>query len=214
MSEPTFALDVSINRLEGIIEQYDDCEFMQLRTPLTGYRSDDLKGIPYLLDNGAFTIFHESKWLRMSAEGINDEHCIGIVVPDVVADWTRTLFDFERYKRWVPIDKRFIVLQDGCTRESIPWGEIVGVFVGGTTSFKYSEAVFECIKEAKRRNKWVHVGRVNTPLRLLYFDGWIDSFDGSGLSRFDEMLDNAVETIRMLRKTHQMRLDDFGGVHE
>lgn len=208
--EPTLALDVSISKLKVIESEYADCNFMQLRTPLTQYKDDEEGDIPYILDNGAYTYFDEPKWLRMTAKGINDEHCKGIVMPDVVGDWTRTLFQFEMYKRWVPLEKRFIVLQDGCMWETIPWEQISGVFLGGTDAYKYSNEAYACLHEARRLDKWVHVGRVNTPYRVVYFDGLVDSVDGSGISRFDHMLEAAVKTIRLLRGTKQLHLDDFG----
>lgn len=209
--EPIFALDVSIRKLKVIESENEDCNFMQLRTPLTQYRADEDGVIDYLLDNGAYSCFEEGKWLRMTTQGINDTHCIGIVMPDIVGDWTRTRLMFDQYKRWVPREKRFIVLQDGCTTSGgrIPWDEIVGVFLGGSTAYKYSEAAWLLLKEAKARGKHVHIGRVNTPLRLIYFEGMMDSFDGSGISMFDDMLNACLDTVRQLRSTKQLRLDCY-----
>ena len=43
--------------------------------------------------------------------------------------------------------------------------------------------------------KWVHVGRVNTAPRVKNWLGLADSIDGSGISKYDHMLENVLEAI-------------------
>jgi hypothetical protein len=42
----------------------------------------------------------------------------------------------------------------------------------------------------------VHVGRVNTAARVRNWVGLADSIDGSGISRFDHMLEDVLAMIR------------------
>jgi hypothetical protein len=43
--------------------------------------------------------------------------------------------------------------------------------------------------------KWVHVGRVNEPRRLNNWLDAADSIDGSGISRYDHMLEAVLKAI-------------------
>lgn len=80
-----------------------------------------------------------------------------------------------------------IVLQDGATSDTVPWGELAAVFVGGSTGWKEGPAAAALLVEAARRGIWRHIGRVNTArrLRLLEQVGF-ESFDGTQFSRFSE----------------------------
>ena len=79
----------------------------------------------------------------------------------------------------------------------IPWDEIVAVFIGGTDDFKLGRHGAACVKAAKALGKWVHVGRVNTPGRLEYFeDLGADSCDGTGLARYSHMRAAIYENAR------------------
>jgi len=56
---------------------------------------------------------------------------------------------------------------------------------GGTTAFKMGSVARSIIAKAKRRDKWVHMGRVNSRRRIQYAsDVGCDSVDGSGFVRF------------------------------
>lgn len=59
------------------------------------------------------------------------------------------------------------------------------VFIGGTTEFKLGATARAITAEAKRRGKWVHMGRVNTAQRVRYAKQiGCDSFDGTTFSRW------------------------------
>ena len=62
------------------------------------------------------------------------------------------------------------------------------MFIGGSTEWKMSVAAAAVIAEAKRRGKWIHVGRISTPRRAAHFEPMhVNSFDGSGIARFSHM---------------------------
>ena len=51
---------------------------------------------------------------------------------------------------------------------------------------------------AKALGKWVHVGRINTPVRYERWKDVADSCDGSGLARYDHMLESIFEGLPLL----------------
>lgn len=62
------------------------------------------------------------------------------------------------------------------------WREIDAVFVGGTTSWKLSQHAEKVCFEARRRGKWVHMGRVNSLRRMqIAADFGCQSVDGTYL---------------------------------
>ena len=191
-------------------------DLLQLRTPATGYARMD--GVQWVMDNGSFSNFEERSFLRMACVGIADRECLWIAMPDVVGNHGETVHLFDKYcdllsRMWIPSPdlskKACFVLQDGCNINSVPWERITAVFLGGSDKFKMSRIAYLILKEAKRRGKWVHVGRVNTPPRIHYFYEVADSIDGSGIAKFDHMLDEALDTIEHLRGGKQLTLEDW-----
>jgi len=57
------------------------------------------------------------------------------------------------------------VAQDGWQEGSTPWDELDVLFVGGSTEFKFRSGR-DAVLAAKRHNKWCHMGRVNSLIRL------------------------------------------------
>ena len=184
-------LDVSPTKLQACTEKYN-YEFWQLRTPL---RPNKLAGVPYGLDNGCFSEFKEKEWLRL-VEDCDRNTPIFITVPDIVGDAVRTLDLFKIYKRKLHGLPTCLVLQDGIGNLPIPWDELAAVFVGGSDTFKTSTEAMNACKVAKMLGKWVHVGRVNSTQRALYWKDIADSCDGSGVSRFgDTMYDTHIRNV-------------------
>ena len=191
-----------------------DCtlpEVFQLRTPLTGYRKQ--KNVKWALDNGCFSEFNETKWLQMARDGLYCPDCLWITMPDEVGDHRTTMKLFDKYTsilehlESVPTKfKAAFVLQDGCHRSDVPWSRISAVFLGGTTKFKYSREAWMILEKAKSLGKWVHIGRVNTKGRLVYFYDIADSVDGSGLAKYTHMLDDAIDVINELKNTTQEKI--------
>ena len=89
-----------------------------------------------------------------------------------------------------------MVLQDGIERVTIPWARLHAVFIGGTDAFKFGAEAFAAARAAKMLGKWVHVGRVNTARRVSDWTGIADSIDGSGISRYDHMLEAGARADR------------------
>jgi hypothetical protein len=184
--------DVSPKKIREYTERYG-YEFWQLRTPLTGYAR--CPEVPWALDNGCFSEFKREKWLRMLDECETDRP-IFITMPDIVGCAVRTLELFDQFKLRTNGLPRALVLQDGIDKHRIPWDDIEAVFIGGTDDFKHGQAAVNAAKAAKMLGKWVHVGRVNTSSRVRQWAEWADSIDGSGLCRFDHMLEDTLLAIK------------------
>lgn len=110
--------------------------------------------------------------------------CLFAVAPDVVGDARAT---WERSRRVLPAIRRLgfpaaLVAQDGLDVAALDWDAFDCLFVGGTTAYKLSEAAYGAVREAKRRGKWAHMGRVNSLRRLRAASmGGYDSADGTFL---------------------------------
>ena len=160
----------------------------QLFTPLTRYRNRHPEQ-KFAIDNGAFSRFDRKAFLALLArERDLRNQCRFVAVPDVVGSARRTL---EAFDYWFPLLVHWplaLVCQDGQQDHDIPWEHIDAIFIGGSTEWKTSEHSIACIKTAKLMDKWVHVGRVNTPDRFQWcIDHGVDSVDGSGISQYSEM---------------------------
>jgi hypothetical protein len=184
-------LDCSPAKITEYRERYAH-DFWQLRTPLTGYQ---IGTTPYGLDNGCFSEFKRSTWERMLDEA-EESRPVFVCLPDIVGDARRTLDLFDAFKLATSGLPRALVLQDGIGDLEIPWADIDAVFVGGTNTFKLAPECINACKAAKMLNKWVHVGRVNEPKRARNWLGLADSMDGSGISRFDHMLEELLVFLK------------------
>jgi hypothetical protein len=175
----------------SVCEEELGCPVNQLVTPLTRFtrqRPED----PFAVENGMFskegTI---DKWLSLlGRERQAKSRCLWITLPDVVASARRTLESFHiwRYRPEVSGWKLALVAQDGLEDLDIPWEAIECVFIGGSTEWKMSNSAADVVRCGKILQKWVHVGRINTPDRWDYFEELgADSCDGSGISRYSWM---------------------------
>src|SRR5262249_51584625 len=113
---------------------------------------------------------------------------------------TLSLFD-----RWEPALSSLglpsaLVGQDGLDGCQVPWGRFRALFWGGSTAWKLGRAASDLAREAKRRGKWVHMGRANSARRARYAHGMgCDSVDGSKFSRFpDTYLPGFIRLLRQL----------------
>lgn len=158
-----------------------------LRTPQSGnsiQHAVDLN-MPWALDNGCYVSYDPPAILRMLARWRGLPGCKFAVVPDVVGDHESTMLLF---RAWVGTYHALgyppaFVLQNGVKIDAIPWGSISAIFIGGDTAFKFSDVVRKIVIEGKRRGKWIHMGRVNSRLRIRYARSiGCDSFDGTGCS--------------------------------
>lgn len=183
-------LDCSPAKIHEYTERYG-YEFWQLRTPLTQYK---LAGVPYGLDNGCFAKFEKKAWRRL-LEDARQTRPIFVCLPDIVGDARRTLDLFDAFLEETEGLPRALVLQDGIGRHRINFSKVDAVFIGGSDEFKISTEAFNAAKAAKMLDKWVHVGRVNTAKRVMDWIGKADSLDGSGISRYDHMLEDVLNAI-------------------
>jgi hypothetical protein len=122
-------------------------------------------------------------WLRKMPAA----SCLFATAPDVVGDAAATLA--LSAPMFGPIRaagyRVALVAQDGLENLPVPWDDFDALFIGGTTDWKLSEAVRGLCQEAKRRGKWVHMGRVNSLRRMVQAESFgCDSADGTML-RFD-----------------------------
>jgi len=161
------------------------------------------EGFRYALDNGAWTAAQEfEKGKRSSpvlclksfeaavdAMGADADF---IIVPDIVMggvrSWLLTRFWLRRLRRDPRLKavRLMIAVQDGMSFEMVrPYlSARVGVFVGGGTDWKL-KTMAGWSRVAHEQGAQCHVGRVNTGLRVRLCDiAGVDSFDGSGPSRF------------------------------
>lgn len=138
-------------------------------------------------DNSAFSNFDPARFCGFLETISRVPGCLWVTCPDVVGDGGATL---AKYRVWEPVVTEVglpvaFVAQDGSEDLDLPWSRMACLFVGGSTAWKLSQASRDLIGEAKRRRKWVHVGRVNSLKRIRWcVECGADSFDGSGFGMF------------------------------
>lgn len=162
----------------------------RLVVPRSRDRLDELAGMSWAADNGAFTKFNPVAFTAMiDRDAEHHATCLFVASPDVFGDPGATR---EAFEEWEPqIRERGLpvayVLQTGQAMDAVPWDRAEAVFFGGGNEFKYGPDGVALVLEAKRRGKWVHVGRVNSPLKIKRWQPLgVDSVDGTGLSRWPD----------------------------
>lgn len=146
-------------------------------------------GERWAADNDAFGAWDEGRFVRMLGRVEGWPGCLFVAAPDVVGDARATLERFDDWRwevagRGLPVA---LVGQDGAEDCDIPWDALDAFFVGGSTGWKLSSAAADLVAEANRRDKWTHMGRVNSRERLrIAYDLGCDSVDGTGWSRFPD----------------------------
>jgi hypothetical protein len=103
------------------------------------------------------------------------ETCLFITAPDCVGDAGDTFRNFGRYDFGdFPVA---YVAQDGQEDIPFPADDLwQALFIGGSTEWKTGYNARVCIEVAKKRNKHIHIGRVNYKKRYITF-GRIDGSD-------------------------------------
>jgi hypothetical protein len=143
----------------------------------------------YAIDNGCYSKPHDCggpAYLKWAAEVVDRYGpALFTTIPDVIGDAQATLQRAEGYyqemqRLGLPLA---LVLQDGMRPEHIPWGEIAGVFVGGSTEFKLGPEADLLVQEARRRDMHTHMGRVNSLKRWrIAREKCYDTVDGTFLA--------------------------------
>jgi hypothetical protein len=143
-------------------------------------------GQPWGADNGRYSSpqdYTDAGYLAWLAT-MPRESCLFATAPDVVGNAAATLA--LSAPMYAPIREAgylvALVAQDGLEGLPVPWDDFDALFIGGTTGWKLSDAAADIAQEAKRRGKWVHMGRVNSLRRLRYAESiGCDSADGTVL---------------------------------
>lgn len=176
-----------------------------LTTPRNSNRPASLAatGLLWGADNGCYTGLDVRRYRQLLAKLRGLPRCLFVVVPDIVGDAKGTLALWGQWQeevRETAGQPLAFVGQDGAEDLDLPWGGLDAWFVGGSTRWKLSEASADLACEAKRRGKWLHMGRVNTLRRLeTAFRLGCDSVDGSCFSRWsDKFLEWAIRHVRWL----------------
>lgn len=147
-------------------------------------RNRPVDGAAWCADNGCFTDkWDEAQWWQWLVDNApRASSCVFAVAPDVVADAAATI---ARSTPWLPKIRALgypaaFVAQDGQETLPVPWDAFDVLFIGGSTEWKLGAHARSLVAEAKRRGKWVHMGRVNSERRLRYADAiGCDSADGT-----------------------------------
>lgn len=121
-------------------------------------------------DNACFANpanYSNERYLRFLTDKMPQNRTIFATAPDVLGNHAETV---ERSRPMLQFirqtgHKAAFVAQDGWSEETTPWDEFDVLFVGGSTKFKFCGGR-TATAVAKQRNKWVHMGRVNSLDRL------------------------------------------------
>jgi hypothetical protein len=144
-------------------------------------------GQPWAADNGRFSkpeTYTDEAYLAWLSKRPYRDACLFATAPDVVGDAAATLA--LSAPMFAPIRaagyRVALVAQDGLESLSVPWDDFDALFIGGSTAWKLGEAAHDLAAEAKRRGKWLHMGRVNSlrRVRIAHAMG-CDSVDGTYL---------------------------------
>ena len=162
------------------------------------------RSIPWAADNDCYQGLDTSAYDAMLDRlGHVGGRCLFVAVPDVVAVAYETARQFERWwsgpaRRGLPLA---LVAQDGLEDMShwlsTVWPRIDSLFIGGSTDWKLGPAARALVREAKTRELWVHMGRVNSLKRIAYAaEIGCDSVDGTGWMRWRNIrLPEALQAV-------------------
>lgn len=151
------------------------------------------RGCSWAADNDCFQGLDESAFVAMMDRLAGLPGCLFVVCPDVVGEQGLTDLSFEEWApqiqmRGLPV--AYVVQEDGCEYEPrFPgWGAFDALFIGcAGDEEKLGPRVRELVAEAKRRGRWVHMGRVNSAKRIAYArEIGCDSIDGTSWVRWRE----------------------------
>lgn len=169
---------------------------------LTPHSQRNLTGEGWIwaADNGCFASRWNHKiWLEFLETRPNPQTALFAVVPDTVGDPKDTTHKWHQHHQTVRNlgYKPAYVLQDGATPHDLPWDDMDALFIGGSTKYKLSEDAKNYVDQGKQRNKWVHMGRVNSRKRIQLAYNWgCDSVDGTYLAFGPDI--NTPKLIKML----------------
>lgn len=183
-------------------------------TPHMGNKVD-LLTTKWGADNGCFAkpeLFNLAEYLAwIGHRRYAAENCLFVTAPDVVGDavatWERSIPVFDHIRFFgLPAA---LVAQDGIENTTVDWDAFDVLFLGGSTKWKLSHHAKVVTREAKARGKHVHMGRVNSLLRLQTAAMWgCDSADGTFLAFGPDK--NIPRLLSWLDSLHQEPVLNFG----
>jgi hypothetical protein len=144
-------------------------------------------GVTWCADNGAFGKGYpgDQAFIAWLGAQHDRDNCLFATAPDALCDHQRT---YRRSDRWIDSMHALgyrvaFVAQNGANSGNLPWGRFECLFIGGDDDFKLGQRARDLVAEAKRRGKWVHMGRVNSERRFRYASHiGCDSADGTFLT--------------------------------
>ncbi len=145
-------------------------------------------GVAVGVDNGCFTApasFGDGRAFLRKLLTFDPADVLFANAPDVVGDWEATITRSMPWLRKLRVlgYPAAIVIQDGAVPADIPWEWVDCVFIGGTTEWKLGPNSRVIATEAKARERWLHMGRVNSLKRCRLAASWgCDSVDGTFLA--------------------------------
>ena len=174
-------------------------------------------GAAWCADNGCFSTGYpgDDKWLAWLGTYTAEERsrCLFATAPDVVGDAAATI---ARSAPWLPAIRALgypaaFVAQDGLEDLDVPWDSFDVLFIGGSTEWKLGPAARVLVAQAKARGKWIHMGRVNSALRLRYADAiGCDSADGTFIAFGPDV--NLPRMLANLRGVNDQMVLEMGRV--
>ena len=148
------------------------------------------EGKQFGVDNDCYSgKFNKDKFLKLMDKIMPYKNkCLFVNPPDVVGNYEKTT---ESYCQWyreikdrgLPIS---YILQDGF-RMKLPELKPDCLFVGGSTEFKLSQIVLRYL-QVVGSGYWVHIGRVNSFKRIMHFRFVMDSFDGTDVAMYPNVI--------------------------
>jgi hypothetical protein len=194
------------------MREYDHPQLGRLITPRHCCSLSETAPWPWAADNDCYGGFDPKAYVRMLDRIASvPDGCLFAAVPDVVADATATARLFEVWwraptRRGLPAA---LVAQDGleCLGGwlATAWPRIDALFIGGSTERKLGPHAERLAAEARERDKWVHMGRVNSARRIRYAASiGCDSVDGTGWVRWRRA--NLTRGLRDVAMPTQLRL--------
>jgi hypothetical protein len=162
------------------------------------------QGCLFGADNDCFKGFDKVKYEKMIEMLPRVDKLKYVTIPDVVGNYEETIKLFDE---WYPLLKNenlplAFVLQDNTPINEIPFDKFKSLFIGGSTEYKLSKEVADIVRITKEKDKWVHMGRVNSKKRIKYAHAiGCDSVDGTGFSMFPNAhIPSALELLLELSK--------------
>lgn len=189
----------------GVVAYRDHCGLLTSPKSAQNPAYAAAVGARWAMDNDAFTEFRADKFIMRLQQWRYVPNCLFVVAPDVIQDARGTLHNFWL---WQPVIKAFglpaaFVLQNGITMDTVPFDYADALFVGGDDMFKQSPLICSIVREAKRRNLWVHHGRVNGRNRIQQSILWgCDSIDGTGYAIDPSRIKNELHLWTTQYHTH------------